>query len=89
MDPQYIVLATLGASLVLFVTDALRFDTVAILVVLTLAVTGVLTPEDAFAGFASPAVVLVASMYAFAAAVSRAGITEGICQRFFGGEGCF
>lgn len=83
LDPQVIVLATLAASLVLFVTDAVRYDAVAIGVVLVLAGTGVLNYEEAFASFAAPAVVLVASMYAFAAAVSRAGITEGICNRMF------
>ena len=82
-DYQVIVLATLAASLVLFLTDALRYDAVAIGVVLVLAATGALDYEEAFASFSAPAVVLVASMYAFAAAVSRAGITEGICNRLF------
>ena len=86
LDPQVIVLATLAASLVLFVTDAVRYDAVAIGVVLVLAGTGVLNYEEAFASFAAPAVVLVASMYTFAAAVSRAGITEGICNRMFRGN---
>jgi di/tricarboxylate transporter len=82
-----IVLLTLIGSLVLFVTDALRFDLVAVLVVVVLASTGCLEPDEAFAGFASPAVVLVASMYAFAAAVSRSGITEQICDRMIGPDG--
>ena len=76
LAPEHVVIATLLLSLVLFLTDALRYDAVAILVALTLAISGVLTPEESFSGFASPAVVLVASMYAFATAVSRTGITE-------------
>ena len=87
IDPQVIVLATLAASLVLFVTDALRYDAVAIGVVLVLAISGALEYEKAFASFADPAVILVASMYAFAAAVSRAGITEGLCNRLIAGKG--
>ncbi len=89
-DYQVIVLATLAASLVLFLTDALRYDAVAIGVVLVLAATGALKYDEAFSSFSAPAVVLVASMYAFAAAVSKAGITEGICNRMFrdtGGKG--
>ena len=86
LDPQNIVLATLAASLVLFVTDALRYDAVAILVVLVLAATGTLDKEDAFAGFAHPAVILVASMYAFATAVSKTGITEGLCNKLIDGQ---
>ena len=86
LEPQTIVFLTLAMSLVLFVTDALRYDAVAILVVLALAGTGVLTPQEAFAGFASPAVVLVASMYAFAAAVSQTGITDRLCSGLFGND---
>jgi di/tricarboxylate transporter len=84
IDPQTFVLATLGASLILFVTDALRYDAVAILVVLALAITGCLSPQEAYAGFASPAIVLVASMYVFAAAIARAGVTEIVGRRILG-----
>ena len=58
---QWIVLAVLLGSLILFITDRLRYDIVALLVVVSLAATGVLSPRDAYAGFASPAVILVAS----------------------------
>jgi di/tricarboxylate transporter len=80
-DPQSIVLATLAASLILFLTDALRHDAVAILVVLVLAGTGTLDHEEAFSNFAHEAVILVASMYAFAAAVSRTGLTDVLCDK--------
>lgn len=78
---EWIVLATLAASLVLFVTDALRYDVIAGLVVVVLAATRVLTPEEAFAGFADPAVVLIGSMYVFSRAVNRWGIATAIAQR--------
>ena len=83
---QGIVLATLVASLVLFLTDRLRYDAVAILVVLVLAGTGCLTPEAAFAGFSSRAVVLVGSMYVFSAAMERAGITAWIAKHMLAGK---
>ncbi|MCH8883979.1 MAG: SDR family NAD(P)-dependent oxidoreductase [SAR324 cluster bacterium] len=57
------VLATLLGSLVLFVTDALRYEVIAVLIVLVLASTGCLTQQEAFAGFSSPAVVLIGAMY--------------------------
>lgn len=81
VDPAVIVLATLAASLVLFLTDAMRYELIALLVVLALAVTQCLTPQDAFAGFASPAVVLIGSMYIFGHAVSRWGLAELIGQK--------
>ena len=78
---QWIVLAVLAGSLILFITDRLRYDVVALLVVVSLAATGVLTPHDAYAGFASPAVILVASMYVFGYSVSKWGLAEELGQR--------
>ena len=80
-DSQAIVLATLAASLLLFVTDALRYDLIAVLVALVLAITGCLEPEQAFAGFSSPAIVLIASMYVYGHAISKWGVAEIIGQR--------
>ncbi|MFT5288640.1 MAG: di/tricarboxylate transporter [Planctomycetota bacterium] len=82
---QIIVLGTLAASLLLFLTERLRYDAVAILVVLVLAGTGCLTPEAAFAGFSSKAVVLIGSMYVFSAAMERAGITGWIAKHLVAG----
>ena len=85
LDPQILIVATLVGSLLLFVTDALRYDMIAVLVVLVLSATRVLTPTEAFSGFAHPAVILVAAMYVFAAAVSRTGVTELLGARIVGG----
>jgi di/tricarboxylate transporter len=78
---QLIVLAVLGVSLGLFITDKLRYDVVAILVVITLAMTGVLSPDQAYAGLASPAVILVACMYVFGFSVAKWGLAEQLGQR--------
>ena len=83
-DPAHIVLATLAVSLVLFVTDALRYDLIALSVAVALAATQVLSPEQAFAGIASPAVMLVGAMYVFGAAMTRSGLAERIGERFLG-----
>lgn len=75
-EPSTIVLGILAASLVLLVTDALRYDAIAVGVAFALAATGCLSPREAFGGFSSPAVMLVASMYVFGAALLRSGIAE-------------
>jgi len=85
-DPAHIVLATLAVSLVLFVTDALRYDLIALSVAVVLAATQVLSPEQAFAGLASPAVMLVGSMYVFGAALTRSGLAEALGERFLSNE---
>lgn len=82
----YIVLATLIGSLVLFLTDAIRYEVVALLVVAVLAGSGCLTGREAFEGFASPAVVLIVSMYVFGHAFTQWGVAEMIGQRFLRAE---
>ena len=81
LDPAHIVLAVLAGSLILFVTDALRYDVVALLVVIVLALTGTLSPQEAFEGFGSPVVILIAAMFVFGHAFNRCGIAETIGHR--------
>lgn len=48
---QIIIFAVLGATLGLFVWDRLRYDIVAILALLTVALTGLIPPDDVFSGW--------------------------------------
>ncbi|MFT7680229.1 MAG: di/tricarboxylate transporter [Planctomycetota bacterium] len=77
-DPAVIVLATLATSILLFATGVVRYDMVALLVVLVLTLTGTLTPEEAFRGFASNPVILIASMYVFGLAFTKTGVAEAL-----------
>ena len=83
-DDQSIVLAILAGSLILFVTDALRFEVTALAVVVALVLTGVLDVEEGFDGFSSPAVVLIATMYMFGHAFTKSGLAEGMGRRILG-----
>jgi di/tricarboxylate transporter len=84
-EPSHIVLATVALSLVLFVTDLVRYDLIAVGVATALAATGVLTAEQAFSGFSSPAIMLIASMYVFGAAFTRWGLAEYLGSKTLGG----
>lgn len=84
LEPATIVLITIGVSLLLFVTESVRYDLIAIGVAVVLAATGVLEPKEAFGGFSDPAVMLIASMYVFGAAFTRWGIAESLGARFLG-----
>ena len=64
----------LVAALGLLVTERLRGDVVGLLVLVTLAVTGIVTPEAALAGFSNPAVVTVLAMYILSEGLTRTGI---------------
>jgi di/tricarboxylate transporter len=70
-----LVLGILVVTLVLFITEWVRMDLVALLVLATLALSGLVTPEQALAGFSSPAVVTVWAMFILSAGLSRTGVT--------------
>lgn len=71
-----LVLAILAVAVVLFVTERLRVDLIAMLVLITLSVTGLVTIEEAFSGFASPAVITVWSVYIVSGALFRSGVAD-------------
>ncbi len=50
---QWIVFLVLGGTLLFFITGWLRYDLVAVVALLALAVSGVLQPKEIFAGFSN------------------------------------
>ena len=66
---------TLGA-IVLFVSEKLRVDLVALCVLVALLVAGLIKPEQALFGFANPATATVAAMFVLSAGLSRTGAIE-------------
>ena len=69
-----VVLAVLGAAAVLFVTNLVRSDIVGILVVLALMLSGVLTVDEALAGFSNPVVLILVAMFVVSEALVSTGI---------------
>ena len=79
MEPQQILfLVILTATLVLFVSEKLRVDVVAMLALLALTLTGILGPKDALAGFSSEPAIIVAAVFVLSAGLSATGITDRI-----------
>lgn len=70
------VLGILSVSLVLFVTEKLRMDLVSLLVLGTLAISGLVTPEEAVSGFSNPAVITVWAMFILSDGLTRTGIAN-------------
>ncbi|MDX1689004.1 MAG: SLC13 family permease [Candidatus Promineifilaceae bacterium] len=66
----------LAAAVVLFVTERLRVDLIALLVLGTLAATGLVTPAEALSGFSNPAVVTVWAVFILSAGLSRTGVAN-------------
>ena len=72
----FIVLVILGVSLILFISEVIRMDLVALLVLGTLAVTGLVDAEGAFAGFSNSAVITVWAMFILSEGLTRTGIAD-------------
>ena len=56
-------LIILGISALLFVSGRIRSDLVAVCAALALVLTGVLSPEEALAGFSNPIVIMMAALF--------------------------
>ena len=69
-----IVFAILGVAGALFASGRVRLDVTALLVVLALTLSGVLTPREALAGFGDPVVILVAGLLVVGEMLSRTGV---------------
>lgn len=75
------VLVIIAIAVILFATEKLRVDVIAILVLLTLTLSGIVTPEEAFSGFASPAVITVWSVYIVSAGLFKTSVADILGQR--------
>ncbi len=72
----WIVFAILLAGLVLFVWQKIRYDIVAALMLLAIGLTGIVSTEELFSGFASSAVITVASALVVAKGLENSGILD-------------
>ncbi len=68
--------AILGAAVALLLSDRVRADLVALLVVLALGATGVLTSQESFSGFSRSAVITLLAIFILAEGLERTGVTE-------------
>jgi len=69
-----ITLSIILGALVLFGTEKLRVDVVALLVLLAVALTGLVGPEEVFDGFSNPAVITVWAVYIVSGGLFKTGV---------------
>jgi di/tricarboxylate transporter len=67
------VLGLMLTAVVLFVSDRLRSDMVAMIILGALLISGIISPEEGYSGFAHPATVAVAAMFVLSAGLERTG----------------
>ena len=73
-----IVLAVLGGAVILFATERLPVDVVALVVMSALLLSGIVTPVEGLAGFSNPATVTVGAMFILSAALSKTGALNSV-----------
>src|SRR5438093_7911607 len=73
---QAIFLVILAAAFALLVTERLRNDVVAVLIILALFVTHTLDARGALAGFSSEPAIVVAAIFVMTAALHQTGLSE-------------
>ena len=77
----WITLGLLGSAILLFVTEWLSVDLVALGVVISLMITGILSTEQALAGFSSPIVITIAALFIVGGAVMETGLADSISHK--------
>src|SRR5262245_53399919 len=79
MNQQLIlVLSLLGLCIALFIANKPRVDVVALLAMVALALTGIVTVPEALVGFSDPNIVLIAALFIVGEGLVRTGIANKI-----------
>lgn len=76
-----ITLVIILIAVVLFATEALSIDLVALLIMAALMVTGVITPDEAVEGFSNSATITVLFMFILSAALLKTGALQSLAYR--------
>jgi di/tricarboxylate transporter len=75
-NPVFLTLIVLAIALVAFVAEWVPVDFTAFLVMIALATLGLVTPDEAIAGFGNSATITVMAMFILSAGISRTGVIQ-------------
>jgi len=81
------ILITIGvilAALILFATELLSIDLVALLIMTILMLTGVVSPQEGISGFSNPATITVAFMFVLSDALLKTGALQHLTHHLSG-----
>lgn len=88
LTPDIVLTLSIAAgAVIVFASERLRADVVALLVLISLILTGLVSPANAFGSFASPAVVTVWAVYIVSGGLFRTGVAEILGERILGVAG--
>ncbi len=78
---ELILIGTTLVALFLIISNRVRPDIVALLVLLTLSLTGVVTPEQALSGFSRSAVITIISLFILTRGLEDTGVVQWVADR--------
>ncbi len=78
-----LVLGLLVVAVVLFATEKVPVDVITIGLLLALTSLGILTPAEAFSGYGSDFIIMLASIFVVGAAMQKAGVLDLLGHRLF------
>lgn len=78
---EYYTLFVIATALILIISNRLAPDVVALMVLLALGLSGVITIEDTLAGFSRPAVITIMGLFIITATLERTGAVEWLSGR--------
>ncbi|MBZ6379953.1 citrate transporter [Pacificimonas flava] len=81
MTPALLSAAILIISLILFVSDRIRHDLVAVIALLLCVLAGIVAPTEALSGFSDPAVITVAAVLIVGRAIELSGVASALATR--------
>ncbi len=76
MYDMILVFAILAVTIALFILDKLRLDVVALLALLALMLTGLVTTQEALAGFSASIVIIIAGLFVVGAGIFQTGVAD-------------
>ncbi|WP_257797513.1 SLC13 family permease [Aggregatibacter actinomycetemcomitans] len=79
-EPWLWVVLLLIAAVILFIRNRIRMDIVAVLVMLTFSLSGILTIEEVFAGFSDPNIILIALLFIVGEGLVRTGVAYQVSE---------
>lgn len=73
---QLTLLIILGSAFLLLLAERIRMDVTAVLIIAALAVTGLLSPEEALSGFSSEPAIVAAAIFVMSGAMYTTGLSD-------------
>jgi di/tricarboxylate transporter len=73
-----IVLAVIVLAFYMFITESFGMDTISVIIMSLLIITGVLSPSEGFAGFTNSATITVACMFVVSSAIYKSGVLNSV-----------